>query len=150
MKFHDFHGISWFLRFPWFCGFMTCLKPLIFLREYWCFGGVARRHAENHTFPGFLWKIQEILGILHFSHKNMGSHGFSAFWGARTLQKHQNSLRNINGFHHGGGRAPILWKCVIFTGIHGNSQNSLNSWGNGGFLIKYRYSRPHGWNHWYS
>ena len=33
----------------------------------------------------------------------------------------------------GAGVHPFYEKYVIFTGIHGNSQNSLNSWGNGAF-----------------
>ena len=69
-------------------------------------------------------KMQGFLEILHFPHKNIEFHGFSAFWGARTLQKHQNSLGNINGFHHGGGRASILWK---ISDSHGNSWISTKS-----------------------
>ena len=45
---------------------------------------------------------------------------FIAFWGARTLKKHQWSLRNINGFSHGGGSTYILLK------IHNFPKNSRN------------------------
>ena len=70
-------------------------------------GGRTQACGKSHISRIFM-KMQGVLEILHFSHKNMEFHGFSAFWGARTLQKHQNSLGNINGFHHGGGRASIL------------------------------------------
>jgi len=70
-------------------------------------GGRTQACGKPHISRIFMENTGNI-GNLHFSHKNMEFHGFSAFWGARTLQKHQNSLRNINGFHHGGGRASIL------------------------------------------
>ena len=44
----------------------------------------------------------------------------------------------------GAGVHPFYEKLVILMETHGFSPNPVNSWGNGGICIKYRYSHPHG------
>jgi len=74
VNFMKFHEISWILRnfmkfhdFHTFCNFTrkTPSKPLVFLREYWCFVGLL--HCDGFpTKMTFSWKTMKIMQVSDF------------------------------------------------------------------------------------
>jgi len=88
--------------------------------------------------------MRERSGILHFSHKNVDFLDFPNFGvhGPSRNTKIPLGISMVSTM--GAGVHPFYEKLVILMEIHGFSPNPVNSGGNGGFYIKYRYSHPHG------
>ena len=86
------------------------------------------RNMGNFTFPIKTWNFMD---FPHF-----GVHGPS------RNTKIPLGISMVSTM--GAGVHPFYRKLVILMEIHGFSLNPVNSWGNCGFCIKYRYSHPHG------
>ena len=87
---------------------------------------------------GIFWKFctfpMKTLNFMDFPH--FGVHGPS--------RNTKNPLGISIVSTMGAGVHPFYEELVILMEIHGFSLNPVNSWGNCGIYIKYRYSHPHG------
>ena len=132
MKFMDFHEIYRnFMKFHENHDILVKWRPLrphgrnhwYSLGFPWCFWGPPGWKMHNFTwFQHFHGKSWNFIKSVYFTIKHV-FYWFTAFRGARTLKKHQWSLRNINGFSHGGGSTYILLKIHHFPK---NSRNFVN------------------------
>ena len=106
-------------------------------------GGRTQACGKSHI-SRIIMKMQEILEILHFPIKIWNFMDFPHFGvhGPSRNTKIPLGISMVSTM--GAGVHPFYGKLVILMEIHGFSQNPVNSWGNGGFCIKYRYSHPHG------
>ena len=106
-------------------------------------GGRTQACGKSHISRIFM-KNAGIIGNFTLSHKTLSFMDFPHFGvhGPSRNTKIPLGISMVSTM--GTGVHPLYGELLILMEIHGFSQNPVNSWGNGGFCIKYRYSHPHG------
>ena len=150
MNFHEFPWKSHIFHKmgarppPWW-------KPLIFLREFWCFWRVrAPQNGENPENPRFYGKSAKFPIFHVFFIKSLKICCFPHFPVKRVsgITNNPLGLSMVSALEAEG--PPFYQKYRKSMEFHEKTMISAKFREFHAFFVKWRPRRPHGWNHWYS